>query len=106
MEKIIFLSWEESERDWGTRPDGCSLHIHKKDVETFVNEYWAKQPDEVPESYSRPAGKPVEAYVTKDIYERTRLSNKGIRILENEENELLSDKRLVYGTETSGWIRK
>ena len=39
--------WEESERGWGCRPDGYSLH---KGVETciaYVTEYWAGMPDSV-----------------------------------------------------------
>ena len=27
LKEIFFVSWEESERDWGSRPDGCSLHM-------------------------------------------------------------------------------
>ena len=31
MNKCILQIWEESERGWGTRPGGCSLHITDKE---------------------------------------------------------------------------
>ena len=27
MNRCYFQRWEESERGWGVRPDGCSLHL-------------------------------------------------------------------------------
>lgn len=49
--------WEESERGWGVRPDGYSLHKSAADVETFIREYWAKQPPgPAPDEYRRPSG--------------------------------------------------
>lgn len=49
----FLMPWEESDQSW-TRPDGCSLHLSEKDYTQFVAEYWATQPDEVPDEYSRP----------------------------------------------------
>jgi hypothetical protein len=42
------------ERGWGTRPDGYSLHATTKEAEQYIEDYWEKMPDEVPEEYSRP----------------------------------------------------
>ena len=25
--EVVAVQWEESERGWGVRPDGCSLHV-------------------------------------------------------------------------------
>ena len=48
LKQIIYVGWEESERGWGTRPDGCSLHISEEDYHKFIRAYWDKQPAEVP----------------------------------------------------------
>lgn len=55
---ILVQRWEESERGWGTRPDGYSIHLSKKDLDIFINEYWEKMPNQVPDVYSRPYGEP------------------------------------------------
>ena len=55
--KVFYETWTESERGWGTRPDGCSLHIDKAERDRYVKEYWDKQPSgEPPDEYSRPDG--------------------------------------------------
>jgi len=39
LEQVVYVSWEESERGWGTRPDGCSLHLTKADFEIYLDNY-------------------------------------------------------------------
>ena len=55
---VWVLEWEESERGWGCRPDGYSVHASKADCRNFVAAYWAGMPDrvngEAPDEYSRP----------------------------------------------------
>lgn len=71
---VVFQRWEESERGWGTRPDGYSLHLTKEDREAFIQEYWDRQPKgEVPDEYSRPEGEPYFADIGPDLF--TKLSN-------------------------------
>ena len=36
MNKCVFQFWEESERGWGTRPDGCSVHVNRVDLNIYV----------------------------------------------------------------------
>jgi len=55
---VVVQKWEESERGWGTRPDGYTLHLNMKDRDRYIKEFNAKLPDEPPECYSRPCGKP------------------------------------------------
>lgn len=63
MEAIWVMEWEESERSFGVRPDGWSLHASPEDcsayVKAYVKAYWARMPDrgpggEAPDEYERP----------------------------------------------------
>lgn len=58
MNQLVCQKWEESERDWGVRPDGYSLHPSEEARERFIKGYWDRMPDEVPDEYSRPSGSP------------------------------------------------
>lgn len=51
---LYAIVWEESERGWGTRPDGYSLHNSKDEAIKFIRDYQSKLPKEVPDEYSRP----------------------------------------------------
>ncbi|PIO00317.1 hypothetical protein COT72_01270 [archaeon CG10_big_fil_rev_8_21_14_0_10_43_11] len=74
-------SWIESERGWGTRPDGWSFHLSRADYAAFVKNYWDAQPDETPDEYSRPAEKElVVAQVTPDLYARVKKNEHGLRL--------------------------
>lgn len=77
--KVWCQKWLESERGWGTRPDGFSLHISKEDLAAFVREYWEKMPESVPDEYSRPDGEPYLCPVNARIYEKVSTSKNGIR---------------------------
>jgi hypothetical protein len=48
------MEWLESEKGWGTRPDGYSLHPTKEACEQYIRNYWLTMPNEVPDEYSRP----------------------------------------------------
>ena len=54
MPLIVKVHWAEHERGWGSRPDGCTLHLSKIDANEFIKEYWDRQPDETPYEYSAP----------------------------------------------------
>lgn len=66
MPKVVVQKWEESERGWGTRPDGYSLHPDMAALKRYIAMYWKKMPDGVPDEYSRPYGDPYEADVDWD----------------------------------------
>lgn len=104
LEEIIYVSWEESERGWGTRPDGCSLHLDEQDYRVFLKEYWDRQPDEVPDEYSRPAGRPVNAYASSGLYQKISESKDGLRFWKFQESDLVANKEWVYSNERSGWM--
>lgn len=84
MKFVYCLLWEESERGWGVRPDGASLHLSTEDSAQFVKAYWAQQPDEVPDEYSRPSGKPKLIEVDDETYEKIEASKNGIRIWQSD----------------------
>ena len=81
MTHLVYCQeWEESERGWGVRPDGISLHLEKEDIPIFVEAYWMGMPEYTPDEYSRPAGIArlikISDKTFNDIYE----SDWGIRI--------------------------
>lgn len=51
---LFYLAWEESERGYGTRPDGFSLHVSEDDGKEFVANFHKSLPMIVPHTYSRP----------------------------------------------------
>lgn len=80
MPNVIVQKWEESERGWGTRPDGYSIHPDQAALTRFVKAYWDKMPKETPDEYSRPRGTPYQA----DVAEADFKGKDGIRFWENK----------------------
>lgn len=79
---VFRVDWIESERGWGTRPDGCSLHESEADFKQYLAEYWATMPKEVPDEYSRPEGGPYQFAVNKKTYSQIKKSKNGIRLFQ------------------------
>lgn len=55
---VVCQDWEESERGWGVRPDGFTLHLTVEDHAAFVEKF-AKQfhsAKEAPDEYTRTSG--------------------------------------------------
>lgn len=78
LHTVIGQNWEESERGWGTRPDGFTLHLTKEDREAFINGYLDRQkkyneehlgPGITPDEYTRVAGEPRLISVSDEIYQ-------------------------------------
>ena len=73
---IVCQPWEESERNWGVRPDGYSLHVDMNACATFVGEFLREQriyhlscgllENGVPDVYNRVSGVPYWVMVTID----------------------------------------
>ena len=64
------VEWEESERGWGCRPDGCSIHNSQEEALRYINEYNSRLPkDHVPDEYSRPCGDPVGIRIPNELHE-------------------------------------
>ena len=75
---VIRQNWLESERGWGQRPDGYTLHLTTSDRDAYVRAYWDRMPDEVPDEYSRPDGQPILVDVDKATYELVKASKNGM----------------------------
>jgi hypothetical protein len=77
--QVLCQKWEESERGWGTRPDGYSLHLTDADREVFIARYWADMPKYVPDEYSRPSGTAYLCFVDDNTYEEVTANIYGTR---------------------------
>ncbi|MBI2047775.1 MAG: hypothetical protein HYT27_01415 [Parcubacteria group bacterium] len=80
----ICQKWEESERGWGTRPDGYSLHLTDEDREQYIKDYWKQMPNEVPDEYSRPDGTPYSCLINTKTYRQIKKSKNGIRLFSED----------------------
>ena len=67
-----YQSWEESEREWGQRPDGYSLHLTEQDAKDYIKSYMDGQKEQLgertPDEYTRPAGSPYRVIITDKTY--------------------------------------
>lgn len=80
---VVVQRWEESERGWGVRPDGYSIHPDIDALTQFQKEYWATMPDETPDEYSRISGYPYYAEVDVNFDGKS-----GIRYWDNKYPEM------------------
>jgi len=71
---VICQQWEESERGWGQRPDGFSLHLTEKHRMQYIAKHNASLPKEVPDEYERPCGRPYNVEVGKELYKELQES--------------------------------
>jgi hypothetical protein len=75
---VVCQDWEESERGWGTRPDGFTLHLTEADRAAYVQGYYEtfNNRPSAPDEYTRTSGKPRVVAVTeamrKDLKDQKR----------------------------------
>lgn len=80
MTTIARCAWQESERGWGCRDDGYSLHLSIKDCEEFIADYWANMPDTPPSTYSRPmTPRDIPTPDNPKLLKKLRNSKNGLR---------------------------
>lgn len=97
MNKCYFQKWEESERGWGIRPDGCSLHISPDSHREYLNEIYNIRQNEanVPYEYDRVVGDMYECFVSDTVYDL--ISNKkSIRLMEHETRNLINLEEIIF----------
>lgn len=87
---VICQEWLETERGWGQRPDGASLHLTTKDKDDFIKDYWAKMPDYTPDEYSRPCGEAKIIEVDGALADSIRATERGLWILQRDYSELVN----------------
>lgn len=95
--KVVVQKWEESERGWGVRPDGYSMHLTDANRKAYIQAHWDSLPNEAPDEYSRPSGAPYDAVVGDEIFARIKTSENGVRFWSNE---------YPGAGGTDGWIKK
>lgn len=95
MNKVTLQLWEESDRDLGVTPYGCSLHIDKSARHIYVSNIYDNRSDEfIPSEYDRVVGDPIDVYITDVLYSKVKLKS-SIRIYQHELNNLMSMAMLV-----------
>ena len=87
--QVIRQNWIESERGWGFRPDGYSLHLSEEDRQAYIKTYWAGMPDQVPDEYSRPSGDPETVTATPEQFSELVTQKMGA--------SFTGDKSIGYG---------
>ena len=75
---IVVQKWEESERGWGIRPDGFSIHPSMEALKKYIERYWDGMPDSAPDEYSRPCCTPYLADVDDETWEQIQKSKDGL----------------------------
>lgn len=95
MKKVILQYWEESERGWGIRPDGCSLHISENDLKNFVDSIYKKRNTEnIPYEYDRVVGNYLDVLITENIYNEIILNGGSLRLPQHSMSNLRKLKEL------------
>ena len=94
MRKVYLQYWEESERGWGIRPDGGSLHLTIDDHKKYISDiYKDREKDtKVPDEYERVVGEPIEVMVDPALFSIIKGS---LRLLQYEMNNLIKLEELV-----------
>ena len=77
MKPVVKQDWLESEAGWGMRPDGYTLHLTEADRVKFIEDYWKRMPDAIPDEYSRPSGSPTVKDVDSVTYAEIQASKNG-----------------------------
>lgn len=65
---VVCQAWLESERGWGSRPDGYTVHLSMADHREWIKRHDANLPTQVPDEYSRPSGEPFLHEVSSEIH--------------------------------------
>ena len=94
MRKVYLQYWEESERGWGVRPDGCSLHLTLEDNKNYVGTIYKDRENdkEVPYEYDRVVGEPIECMIDPILF---TLVTPSLRLSQYEMNNLIKLEELV-----------
>ena len=104
MKKVYLKNWEESERGWGVRPDGCSLHIDLNNHKSYLNSiYQSRDINNIPHEYDRIVGDVKEVLVSDVIFNEVLKSNGVLRLMQHSLSNLikLEEINLLIGDEFS-----
>lgn len=102
---VICQKWEESERGWGVRPDGYTLHRSEADRVRFVEKFWQRQRAafgaSAPDEYTRESGKAYECPVSDAIYDV--ITDDGVWDHELRRHGLISQYGAPWPGGSDGW---
>lgn len=69
--RVLVQAWTETERGWGNRPDGYSIHFNPDQHVSYLikvkNWLHERYGDEVPDEYDYPEGDPFYAEIVNDF---------------------------------------
>jgi hypothetical protein len=94
MNKVSLQIWEESERGFGSRPDGCSIHINSETRKEYIDSIYDSRGDLIPNIYDRAIGSELEAFIDDNLFKMV-LDKKSIRLIETELNNLIKFEELI-----------
>ena len=94
MKKVFLQHWEESERGWGIRPDGCSLHFTLEDRQKYIDSiYKNRNASNVPDEYDRICGEAIEVSIKEELYDS--IENGTLRLLRHEMHNLIKLEEII-----------
>jgi len=103
----VVQKWEETERGWGSRPDGYTLHKNEEDIEIFLKGMRDREAEagysaqNVPDEYTRPCGKPYWTRIDDEaLAEKVAESECGIWGPGGNN----SPTPVAKGSDQSGWV--
>ena len=94
MNKVVLQLWEESERGFGTRPDGCSIHIDSDNRNNYIKSIYDSRGDKVPNTYDKIIGSELEAFIDDELFKNLN-DEKSLRLIEPELNNLIKFEELI-----------
>ncbi len=94
MNKVVLQLWEESERGFGTRPDGCSIHIDSDNRNNYIKSIYDSRSDKVPNTYDKIIGSELEAFIDDELFKKLN-DEKSLRLIEPELNNLIKFEELI-----------
>ena len=90
MNKVILQIWEESERGFGSRLDGCSIHLDSNERNNYINMiYTNRESNTIPDEYDRIVGDGIEVFIEDSLFNIIK-KDKSVRITEYQMNNLIS----------------
>jgi hypothetical protein len=95
--QVVLQLWEQSERNWGVRPDGCTLHSNVIECRNYINKIYETRQDntDIPDEYERICGEPLYVQVDSDLFEMIQ-NEKSVVIPQYALANLLRLDAIVY----------
>ena len=95
MNKVFLQYWEESERGFGTRPDGASLYIDDNAHKIYLEKIYKNRDfNNIPHEYDRTVGIPIHVEVVDDLF-NIILEKKILRLWQTELSNLIKLKSII-----------